>query len=240
MSIKYWKFVKKPFLQISIHMYIRYIYRYFSRLDYVVSTTYISYEYNVEEKTSLRFIHDSRPTRISRIVSCIYIYMCKRYLPVTRKSSVGSSQVRETCRISLNTSMLFIGGEVTFRTDLANRMRAHTVLRIQAVYVSLYRCSQGARGERSWLPPWFLPWNDSCSSKPCTICYERQEGWACFPWAMFNEPIWRSPGSLEREGRKPRSETLIALKNTYRFLISFFLEKGNGTLGASVSVSISR
>lgn len=238
MSIKYWKFVKKPFLQISIHMYIRYIYRYFSRLDYVVSTTYISYEYNVEEKTSLRFIHDSRPTRISRIVSCIY--MCKRYLPVTRKSSVGSSQVRETCRISLNTSMLFIGGEVTFRTDLANRMRAHTVLRIQAVYVSLYRCSQGARGERSWLPPWFLPWNDSCSSKPCTICYERQEGWACFPWAMFNEPIWRSPGSLEREGRKPRSETLIALKNTYRFLISFFLEKGNGTLGASVSVSISR
>lgn len=61
--------------------------------------------------------------------------MCKRYLPVTRKSSVGSSQVRETCRISLNTSMLFIGGEVTFRTDLANRMRAHTVLRIQAVYV---------------------------------------------------------------------------------------------------------
>lgn len=75
MSIKYWKFVKKPFLQISIHMYIRYIYRYFSRLDYVVSTTYISYEYNVEEKTSLRFIHDSRPTRISRIVSCIYIYV---------------------------------------------------------------------------------------------------------------------------------------------------------------------
>lgn len=106
-------------MQISIHMYIRYIYRYFSRLDYVVSTTYISYEYNVEEKTSLRFIHDSRPTRISRIVSCIY--MCKRYLPVTRKSSVGSSQVRETCRISLNTSMLFIGGEVTFRTDLAKR-----------------------------------------------------------------------------------------------------------------------
>lgn len=202
-------------------------------MDYVVSTTYISRD-NIEGKR--RFIHDSRPTRISRMSRA---YTCKRYLAVTRKSSVGSSQVRETCRISLNTSMLFIGGEVTFRTDLANRMRAHIVLRIQAVYVSLYRCSQGARGERSWLPPWFLPWNDSCSSKPCTICYERQEGWACFPWAMFNEPIWRSPGSLEREGRKPRSETLIALKNTYRFLISFFLEKGNGTLGASVSVSIS-
>lgn len=237
MSIKYWKFVKKPFLQISIHMYIRYIYRYFSRLDYVVSTTYISYESKRKRRFVSFTIHDQLVFLGS---SRAYIYMCKRYLPVTRKSSVGSSQVRETCRISLNTSMLFIGGEVTFRTDLANRMRAHTVLRIQAVYVSLYRCSQGARGERSWLPPWFLPWNDSCSSKPCTICYERQEGWACFPWAMFNEPIWRSPGSLEREGRKPRSETLIALKNTYRFLISFFLEKGNGTLGASVSVSISR
>lgn len=110
-------------------------------MDYVVSTTYISRD-NIEGKR--RFIHDSRPTRISRMSRA---YTCKRYLAVTRKSSVGSSQVRETCRISLNTSMLFIGGEVTFRTDLANRMRAHIVLRIQAVYVSLYRCSQGARGE---------------------------------------------------------------------------------------------
>lgn len=54
-------------------------------------------------------------------------------LVVTRKSSVGGSQVRETCQASWYTLMLFIGGKVAFIPTIMAIRRLHIVLRIQAV-----------------------------------------------------------------------------------------------------------